>query len=73
MVCGAKRIRSLYLPWMTGMTPKLSTKASPNGVASLFTINAAITPRRDAFADLPAGEADLPASHHPRSQQVTGA
>jgi hypothetical protein len=54
MVCGAKRIRSLYLPWMTGMTPKLSTKASPNGVASLFTINAAITPRRDAFADLPA-------------------
>ena len=39
---GAKRIRSLYLPWMAGVTPKLSTKASPKGLASLSTINAAI-------------------------------
>jgi len=29
MVCGAKRIRSLYLPWMTGVTPKLSTTIPP--------------------------------------------
>ena len=29
MVCGAKRIRSLYLPWMTGVPPKLSTKTPP--------------------------------------------
>jgi hypothetical protein len=64
MVCGAKRIRSLYLPWMTGVTPKLSTKASPKGVALLFTINA---------ATMRLCRADLPASHHPRSQQVTRA
>jgi hypothetical protein len=51
MVCGAKRIRSLYLPWMTGVTPKLSTTAPPEGLASLSTINAAITPWRDAFAE----------------------
>ena len=58
MVCGAKRIRSLYLPWMTGVTPKLSTTTPPKGPASLFTINAAITPWRDAFAEqtsLPGG------------------
>ena len=41
MVCGAKRIRSLYLPWMTGVTPKLSTTTPPRGLASLSTINAA--------------------------------
>jgi hypothetical protein len=51
MVCGAKRIRSLYLPWMTGGTPKLSTTTPPKGLASLSTINAAITPRRDVFAE----------------------
>jgi len=28
-VCGAKRIRSLYLPWMTGVPPKLSTITPP--------------------------------------------
>ena len=41
MVCGAKRIRSLYLPWMTGLPPNLSTTTQPKGVASLSTINAA--------------------------------
>ena len=51
MVCGAKRIRSLYLPWMTGVTPKLSTTTPPKGLASLSTINGAITPWRDAFAE----------------------
>jgi len=51
MVCSAKRIRSLYLPWMRGMSPKLSTTTPPKGVASLSTINAAITPWRDAFAE----------------------
>ena len=55
---GAKRIWSLYLFWMTGVTPKLSTTAPPRGPASLFTINAAITPWPDAFAEqtsLPGG------------------
>jgi len=52
MVCGAKRIRSLYLPWMTGVTPKLSTITPPKGLASLFTINAATM--RLCRADLPA-------------------
>jgi hypothetical protein len=50
MVCGAKRIRSLYLPWMTGVTPRLSTTTPPEVLTSLFTINGAITPRRDALA-----------------------
>jgi hypothetical protein len=52
MVCGAKRIRSLYLPWMTGVTPKLSTITPPKGLASLSTINAATM--RLCRADLPA-------------------
>ena len=52
MVCGAKRIRSLYLPWMTGVTPKLSTTTPPRGLASLSTINAATM--RLCRADLPA-------------------
>jgi hypothetical protein len=52
MVCGAKRIRSLYLPWMTGVTPKLSTTTPPKGPASLSTINAATM--RLCRADLPA-------------------
>ena len=51
MVCGAKRIRSLYVPWMTGVTPKLSTTTPPKGPASLSTINGAITPWRDAFGE----------------------
>jgi hypothetical protein len=55
---GARRIRSLYLPCMTGVTPKLSTTAPPKGLASLSTIHAAITPWRDVFAEqtsLPGG------------------
>jgi len=65
MVCGAKRIWSLYLRWMRAVTAKLSTKTPPKGLASLSTINAAITPRREVFADLSAsGGADLPASAH---------
>jgi len=52
MVCGAKRIRSLYLPWMTGVTPKLSTTAPPKALAPLSTINAATM--RLCRADLPA-------------------
>jgi len=47
MVCSAKRIRSLYLPWMTGVTPKLSTTTPPKGLASLSTINGALC----AFAE----------------------
>jgi hypothetical protein len=61
VVYGAKRIRSLYLPWMPGVTPKLSTTTPPKGLASLSTINDATTPWRGAFADLPAsGGADRP-------------
>jgi hypothetical protein len=52
MVYGAKRIRSLYLPWMIGVTPKLSTKTPPAGLASLSTINAATM--RLCRVDLPA-------------------
>jgi hypothetical protein len=52
MVCDAKRIRSLYLPWLTGVTFKLSTTSPPNGLASLSTINAATM--RLCGADLPA-------------------
>ena len=51
MVCGAKRILSLYLPWMTVVAPKLSTAAPAKCLASLSTINAAITPWRDVFAE----------------------
>jgi hypothetical protein len=51
MVNGAKRIRSLYLPWMKGMPPRLSTTTPPKALASLSTINGAITPWRDAFAE----------------------
>ena len=75
MVCGAKRIRSIYLLSPTGVTPKLSTTTLPKGLASLSTINAAITPRRDAFADLsrtPSG-ADLPASAHSSRLACPGA
>ena len=51
MVCGAKRIRSLYLPWITAVTLKLSATAPPKDLASFSTINDAITPRRDVFAE----------------------
>jgi hypothetical protein len=52
MVCGAKRIRSIYLLWMTGVTPKLSTTTPPRGLVSLFTINGATM--RLCRADFPA-------------------
>ena len=52
MVCGAKRIRSLYLPWITGVTPKFSTTTPPEGLASLSTINGATM--RLCRVDLPA-------------------
>ena len=71
MVCGAKRIRSLYLPWMRGVTPKLSTTAPPKGLASLSTINGAITPWRDAFAEqtsLP--QATQPSAGYPPSEKL---
>ena len=51
MVCGAKRIRSLYLPWTTGVTSKVFTATPPKGLASLSTINAATM--RLCRADLP--------------------
>jgi hypothetical protein len=54
MVCSAKRIRGPCLPGMTGGIPGLSTTTPAKGLALLSTINGAITPRRDAFADLPA-------------------
>jgi len=38
-VSEARRIRSLYLPRMTGVTLKLSTTTPPEGLASLSTIN----------------------------------
>ena len=41
MVCGAKRIRSLYLPSPTQRPPGLSTTIPPKGPASLYTINGA--------------------------------
>ena len=52
MVCGAKRIRSLYLPGMTGLPSKLSTTTPPAGLASLSTIDAATM--RLCRVDLPA-------------------
>jgi hypothetical protein len=78
VVCGAKRIRSHYLPSPTERRPGLSTRTPPKGPASLSTIN-------DATMRL--CRADLPASRHlnrayaarregqpyPRSQQVVRA
>jgi hypothetical protein len=52
MVYGANRIRSLYLPWIIAVTPKLSTTTPPKGLASLSTINAATM--RLCRADFPA-------------------
>jgi hypothetical protein len=52
MVCGAKRIRSLYLPWMTEVTPKLSTTTPPKGLVSLSASNGVTM--RLCRADLPA-------------------
>ncbi len=40
-ICGAKRIRSLYLPSPTGRPPGLSTRTPPKGPASVSTINGA--------------------------------
>ena len=70
MVCGAKRIRSLYLPWMTGVPPKLSTRTPPKDLVSRHsTINAAITPWRDAFAE----QTSLPrASRSRKDGQIRG-
>jgi hypothetical protein len=67
MVCGAKRIRSLYLPWMTGLTPKLSTTTPPKGLASLSTINAATM--RLCRADLPATAHSSRLEAAPRDEQ----
>jgi len=41
VVCGAKRIRSHYLPSPTERPPGLSTRPPPKGPASLSTINGA--------------------------------
>jgi len=60
VVCGAKRIRSLYLPFVRERLPGLSTASPPEGRASFSTINGAITPRRDVFA-----EQTTPALRHP--------
>ena len=72
MVCGAKRIRSLYLPWMTGVTPKLPTTTTPKGLASLSTINAATM--RLCRADLPASahSSRLPVRRSSRSRACRG-
>ena len=51
MVCGAKRIRSHYFPTVTGRSPELSTTTPLEGRACPTTINGAITPWRDAFAE----------------------
>jgi hypothetical protein len=47
MVCGARRIRSLYLPWMIVGAPKLSSTTPLEGLASLSTIKV----RLCAFAE----------------------
>jgi hypothetical protein len=62
MVYGANRIRSLYLPWIIAVTPKLSTTTPPKGLASLSTINAATMRLR---------RADLPASAHSSRLEAT--
>jgi len=59
--CGAKRIRSLYLPWLTEVTPKLSTTTPPEGLASLSTVNG---------ATMRLCRADLPASAHSLRQEA---
>jgi hypothetical protein len=72
MVCGAKSIRSLYLPWMTGVPPKLSTRTPPKDLVSLSTINAATM--RLCRADLSAScQAIAEGRPDPRSQQVVRA
>ena len=47
MLCGAKRIWSLYLPWMTGVTPKLSTTPGPK----TWPCSPLSMPRLCAFAE----------------------
>jgi hypothetical protein len=56
VVCGAKRIRSLYLPSLRERPPGLSTTSPLKGPASLSAIN-------DATMRLCKG--DLPAASHP--------
>jgi len=56
VVCGAKRIRSLYLPSPTERLPGISTRTPPKGPASVSTINA---------ATMRLCRADHPASRHP--------
>ena len=51
VVCETKRIRSHYLPSPTEGPPGLSTTTRPKDLASLSTINNAITPWRDAFVE----------------------
>jgi hypothetical protein len=55
MVCGVKRIPSLYLPSLTGRPSRLSTSTPPEDPASLSTING---------ATMRLCKADLPASAH---------
>ena len=62
---GAKRIRSLYLPWMTEVTPKLSTTTPPKGLALFSTINDATM--RLCRADLPATAHSSPRACRGRS------
>jgi hypothetical protein len=70
MVCDAKRIRSLYLPWMTEVTPKPSTTTPPKGLASLSTINDATM--RLCRADLSApGAAASPRPSGYRADRTT--
>jgi hypothetical protein len=69
VVCGAKRIRSIYFPLPAERPLGLSTRTPPRGPASLSTINA---------ATMRLCRVDYPASCHPiteghpyrRSQQV---
>ena len=73
MLCGAKRIRSLYLPQMTGATSKLSTKTPAKDLASLSTINAATM--RLCRADLAAPRHPIAAesrSHREKGGRIRG-
>jgi len=56
VVCGAKRIRSLYLPLVKERPPGLSTTSPPKGPASVSTISA---------ATLRLYKPDLPAANDP--------
>jgi len=56
VVCGAKRLRSLYLPLVRDRLSRLSPTSPPKGPASVSTINA---------ATMRLCRADLPAANHP--------